>query len=132
MPVPGNWWEQPRVHTHGFAVPSTIEENHQHLVNGFTKPVNGSSYDRHTHFYNGLTSFEREHYHRYYGETGPAIPLADGSHYHGVSGRVYYNYTSPLPIVFGGVVYSNVERPRHDHKYEGRTGSPLGFYPPNY
>lgn len=119
-------------HVHYYKGITTIEENHRHYIDGFTYPVNGSSYDQHTHRYRGITSFENEHYHRYYGETSPAIPLPNGSHYHTIKGRVYFNYSEPLEIEYGGVVYGPEEKEVHDHNYQGQTGKETGMFPADF
>ncbi|WP_078545715.1 YmaF family protein [Litchfieldia alkalitelluris] len=123
-----DWTKKPS-HSHYYYALSTENVGHRHVVDGFTFNVNGSNDDEHVHHYTGLTKFEARHYHRYYGVTGPAIPTEDGGHYHEIEGRVYNNYIDPLTIKFGGVVYSQTKRDVHDHNYEGRTGTGIGYFP---
>lgn len=123
-----NWSKRP-AHAHYYYADSTIKEDHEHIVDGFTFSVNGSNTDNHMHAFKGVTSFEKGHYHRYYGKTGSAIPLPNGTHYHEISGRVYFNYNVPEEIEHGGVVYSPAKKDVHDHNFKGLSGEPLGYYP---
>lgn len=116
-------------HAHLFRAITTTYRTHYHVIDGFTRVVNGSSLDRHRHLYRGITSFQNKHYHRFYGETGPAIPLPDGSHYHTFENRTYYNYDKPLETEYGGVLYGEGERPKHDHRFKGRTYEIVGEDP---
>ena len=126
-------WSKKPAHAHYFNAQSTEKEGHRHMVDGFTFSVNGSNDDKHVHHYTGLTSFVNGHYHRFYGKTGPAIKLEDGSHYHKFSGRVYFNYSDPEQVEFGGVVYSpSAEKEVHDHTYEGETGTGIGYFPDDW
>jgi hypothetical protein len=116
-------------HAHRFFAETTVSKNHYHIVEGFTRVVNGNSYDRHYHLYRGVTSFENKHYHRFFGKTGPAITLPDGSHYHLIEERTYYNYDEALKIKFGGVKYGDPDRPKHDHRFKGKTMESVGYEP---
>jgi YmaF family len=116
-------------HAHFYFTETTVSKDHFHILKGFTKPVNGNSFDRHFHRYLGITSFDNKHYHRYYGKTGPAIPLSDGGHYHELDNRTYYNYDEPLEVEFGGVLYDEQNRPKHEHFFKGRTSEPVGYDP---
>ncbi|MFV2045926.1 YmaF family protein [Metabacillus litoralis] len=116
-------------HAHRFSAFTTIYREHFHIIDGFTRGVNGNSFDRHRHLYRGITSFKNKHYHRFYGETGPAIPLPGGGHYHLFEDRTYYNYDEPIDIEYGGVLYGEGERPKHDHRFEGRTYGIVGEDP---
>ncbi|WP_248928517.1 YmaF family protein [Paenibacillus hamazuiensis] len=128
-------WEKPRAHVHYAKMLSSIERGHQHGIDFFVFPVTGSSYDGHVHFYRGFSELERGHAHRFYGYTGPAIPLPDGTHYHELSGQTYLNYTTPLPVQIGGetyiegVQYNPQAKDVHRHAYAGYTGRPVGYEP---
>ncbi|MFY4773976.1 YmaF family protein [Metabacillus sp. RGM 3146] len=113
-------------HSHLYAFETLNAEDHFHIINRFTKPVNGDSYDAHIHYYSGITSFNNGHYHRFYGETGPAIPREDGSHYHEIYGVTYNNYTDPPEGGYGGVVYGTPSMPVHKHAFGGNTSNPVG------
>jgi hypothetical protein len=114
-------------HAHYFHAISTKSQEHRHVVYGYTYSVNGSSTDKHIHTYTGITTFDHGHYHRYYGVTGPAIPLPDGSHYHEIQGRVYFNYNVPVDVPYGGVVYKPTLKEKHDHRYKGLTSKGIGY-----
>lgn len=114
-------------HAHFFQGVTEMKEDHFHYLTGFSKPLNGNSYDGHFHYIEGLTTFDNQHYHRFYAKTGPPIPMLDGSHYHLFFGKSYRNYTDPEPTQFGGVVYSQQQRPVHQHLYKGRTSGPIGY-----
>jgi hypothetical protein len=116
-------------HAHRYVVKSMDSKGHHHFVDGITRVVNGNNIDRHVHMYRGVTTFDKNHYHRYYGKTGPAIPLPDGSHYHEIEERTFYNYDEPIEIKFGGVIYGEHDRPKHDHWYKGRTIDIVGNDP---
>lgn len=119
-------------HAHPYRAITTTERGHRHVVYGFTFSANGSNLDDHTHFYRGITTAESGHYHRYYGITGPPIALPNGTHYHEISGRVYRNYVEPIETPYGGVVYQAGKKEVHDHRYKGRTGEPLGYFPEDW
>jgi YmaF family len=117
----------PVPHAHFFQGVTEKKENHHHYLLGFSKPLNGNSYDGHFHYVEGLTTFENQHYHRFYVQTGPAIPMLDGSHYHLFYGKSYRNYTEADPPEFGGVVYSAQQKQVHHHLFSGRTSGPIGY-----
>ncbi len=116
-------------HAHRIYAQTTVDKGHFHLITGFTRNVNGNSFDKHVHRFQGITSYENNHYHRYYGITGPAIPLPDGSHYHEFNERTYFNYDEPLEIQHGGVWYAADDKPKHDHRFQGRTVDRIGVDP---
>ncbi len=116
-------------HAHRYFTRTTIDNGHYHFVEGFTRTVNGNALDQHFHLFRGITSYENNHYHRYYGKTGPAIPMGNGDHYHLIENRTYYNYDQPLEVEFGGVLYSEDERPKHDHNFKGNTFETVGYDP---
>jgi hypothetical protein len=116
-------------HAHFYSTETTVSKDHFHFLKGFTKPVNGNSFDRHFHLFRGITSLDNKHYHRYYGKTGPAIPLSDGGHYHELENRTYYNYDEPLEVKFGGILYGEQNRPKHEHFFKGRTYELVGNDP---
>jgi len=123
-------WSKSPSHAHYFKAQSTESYNHTHIVEAFTFNVNGSSADEHVHHYTGITSISNNHYHRFYGKTGPPIRLENGGHYHKVSGRVFFNYNDPIVVKYGGVVYHpNLGRDVHEHKYEGKTSEGIGYFP---
>ncbi|MDR0137456.1 YmaF family protein [Metabacillus idriensis] len=117
----------PVPHAHFYQGVTEYKENHYHYVLGFSKPLNGNSYDKHFHYVEGLTTFDNQHYHRFYVKTGPPIPMLDGTHYHLFSGKTYRNYTEGEPVEFGGVVYSEQQKPVHQHLFNGRTSGPIGY-----
>ncbi|MTH51804.1 hypothetical protein GKZ89_00185 [Bacillus mangrovi] len=119
-------------HSHVFLIETSTAEGHSHVMDGFTKPVNGNAFDRHTHFYSGISSYEEKHYHRFYGQTGPAVPLPDGTHYHSMEGRTYFNYNQPPGTVTGGVQYAEGVVERHYHLFSGMTGNPVGIDQPGW
>ncbi|WP_273131178.1 YmaF family protein [Bacillus weihaiensis] len=116
-------------HSHRFFARTTLVKGHYHYIEGFTKTVNGNGLDRHVHAFQGITSNQGKHYHRFYSVTGPAIPLEDGGHYHEISDRIYYNYDEPLELLYGGVLYAANERPKHDHQFKGITYEAVGYDP---
>ncbi|KZZ82761.1 YmaF family protein [Bacillus sp. SJS] len=117
-------------HSHVFLIVTSESEGHTHVMDGFTKPVNGNAFDGHFHFFSGISSFDEGHYHRFYGKTGPAIPLPDGTHYHSMSGRTYFNYNKPPGMTTGGVQYAEGGIERHFHLFDGMTGNPVGVDQP--
>jgi hypothetical protein len=59
--------------------------------------------DQHVHYFNGVTTLNDGHTHKYVGITGPAVPI-QGGHVHLISGvtsfddhhiHYYGNYTEP-------------------------------------
>ena len=113
-------------HAHYFFVKTTFSKDHYHIINGFTRMVNGNEIDRHDHLFRGITSFDHNHYHRFYGKTGLAIPLPEGGHYHLLEMRTYFNYDRQLVNKYGGVVYGDSDHPKHDHLFKGKTGRSVG------
>jgi hypothetical protein len=49
-------------HAHRFFAKTTVTKAHYHTIEGYTRSVNGNSFDRHIHMYRGVTSFENKHY----------------------------------------------------------------------
>jgi len=126
-------WSKCPSHSHYFHAQTTESVNHSHIIDVFTFNVNGSNDDKHFHHYTGITRMANNHYHRFYGKTGPPIPLDNGGHYHKVSGRVYFNYNEPIVVKYGGVVYDwDLGRDVHDHKYEGKTSDGIGYFPDDW
>lgn len=116
-------------HAHYARVRSSYQQGHWHTVDFFTYPVNGSGSDGHHHDFQGVTRMAaydgQIHFHRFYGITGPAIALPDGSHYHQINGEV-----NDEPFLFEGGSYKTVlSIPRHTHLYSGATSSGLGYEP---
>ncbi|RBW69763.1 hypothetical protein DS031_09530 [Bacillus taeanensis] len=122
-----NWLEK-IAHTHYFKTVSSKNVYHQHVVDGFTYPINGSSYDGHRHFYRSRTSFNSNHFHRVRGYTGPAVPLPDGTHYHVIEGNVIEQYLNPEVSEYGGLTYMPGQK-THRHPFKAITSKPLGYYP---
>lgn len=122
-------WRPGPAHAHYARVEASIELGHRHTVDFFTYPVNGTGADGHVHDYQGVTRVAaydgQVHFHRLLGITGPAIALADGSHYHLIGGEV-----NDEPFRFEGGSYRTVLTiPRHTHDYAGATGPGLGQEP---
>ncbi|PYI55000.1 YmaF family protein [Paenibacillus flagellatus] len=112
----------PPAHAHYLQAVTSRELGHSHIVQLFTYPVNGSARDGHVHDFQGHTFLDRDHFHRFYGKTGPALPLPDGSHYHDIRIEV-----DDEPFQFQGGSYKTVLTiPRHVHTFGGATGKPLG------
>ncbi|MCP6681298.1 YmaF family protein [Bacillus nakamurai] len=124
-------WSKKPPHVHAYRAKTDAERGHYHLIEGFSKPENGSNTDQHTHYYSGITSFENGHFHRYYGISGPAIPRLDGTHYHELEETTFSAYNEPIEIRYGGVVYDprNDVRKTHRHKLKGRTREVVGNEP---
>lgn len=120
--------EKPPSHAHLFRGWSVPQLGHAHFVEIFTYSVNGNAADRHVHTYQGHSSVSSGHFHRFFGTTGPAIPLPNGSHYHDVDGAL-----DDEPFEFKGGFYVTVTRiKRHTHGYKGFTGTGLGYEPPDW
>ncbi|MEK3808844.1 YmaF family protein [Bacillus sp. FSL H8-0547] len=117
----------PVPHAHFYQGVTEEQEGHTHALLGFSKPINGTSFDRHYHYVEGVTTFDNNHYHRFYVKTGPPIPMLDGTHYHLFYGKTYRNYTEGEPTQFGGVVYSPQQKQVHQHLFSGRTSGPIGY-----
>jgi hypothetical protein len=90
------------VHVHEYSTPTSVNDGHHHVVQGFTS---GSiaSVGGHVHYYEGTTTLADGHVHHFRGYTGPAVTLADGTHYHLFSGDTSYQHG-------------------HLHQYRGKTG----------
>ncbi|MGA9288016.1 MAG: YmaF family protein [Anaerobacillus sp.] len=107
-------YELPFAHAHYFKGELEVSDEHDHeILIGYSFPVNGTSFDQHVHRIEGLTIKENGHQHRYGLQSGPAIPLPAGGHYHTFEGKTF-----------------SVEN--HAHSFRGETGLPLGNYPPNW
>ncbi|MEF3301669.1 YmaF family protein [Paenibacillus sp. GYB003] len=119
-------------HAHYAAYRTSSVAGHSHIVDFFTYPVNGTATDGHTHDYQGVSRVAnygtQSHFHRIVGETGPAVPLPDGSHYHLVEGSL-----NDEPFQFEGGSYKTVLTiPRHPHSFSGPTGTGIGYEPPGW
>jgi hypothetical protein len=125
-------------HTHHLRAVTTAERGHRHVLQSFVYANNGSAYDGHIHDFQGITDQANGHRHRFYGRTGPALPLADGSHYHAVSGWTYLNYTQPVQVLIGGmpleggVIYSETAEGLHRHAYSAATSVNFGEPPADW
>lgn len=95
-----NWqWR----HAHKYATPTSITNNHRHVVAGTTSADAGGDSDNHVHYYEGYTTFDDGHDHHFRGWTGPPVPLPSGGHYHEFAGQTSFD-------------------DRHSHYYHGQTG----------
>lgn len=75
-------------HSHGYAGATTYNHGHIHHYGGVTdKAPSGVP---HTHCIEGATTFNLAHDHKYTTQTGPAINLPDGRHYHCFQTRVEF------------------------------------------
>jgi hypothetical protein len=97
----------------------TIDNNrniHYHFLSGITSYNDGHSHKYegqsdvspntvgHIHYYSFYTSYENRHTHLIYGDTGPAVYLPNGEHYHLFEGQTTIDGLNP-----------------HSHRYYGRT-----------
>ena len=78
------------VHVHKYCLPTSINDEHKHLVRGRTSPAAGGL-DEHTHYYEGFTTCENGHVHRYCGITGPAVACPGYGHSHEMYGRTSFD-----------------------------------------
>ncbi|GAA3404701.1 YmaF family protein [Paenibacillus hodogayensis] len=119
-------------HAHYAAARSSTELGHWHWIYFFTYPVNGSAADGHVHDYQGTSRVADykgvSHFHRFNGTTGPAIALADGTHYHLFSAELN---DEPFQLE-GGSYLTVLSIPRHTHSFSGPTGPGLGYEPPGW
>ncbi|WP_238178205.1 YmaF family protein [Paenibacillus contaminans] len=114
-------------HAHYALVRSSAALGHWHWIGFFTYPVNGGDTDSHIHDFQGVSRVADyqgiSHFHRFTGETGQAIPLSGGGHYH-----MFDAATDNEPFQFKGGAYKTVlSIPRHIHAFTGATGSGLGY-----
>lgn len=116
-------------HAHYFlpAVTSTAL-GHRHSITFFTYATNGYAADGHVHSFQGTTELGFNHFHRIVGNTGPAIPLGSGAHFHWVQFEV-----DDEPFEFQEGYYETVlSIPRHTHRVAGPTSTGIGYFPPNW
>lgn len=110
-------------HAHHFRGNTSVTMGHFHLADFYAYAANGSANDKHTHRLQGYTYVNDKHFHRYLGNTGPAIPLPDGSHYHMIDIEV-----NDEPFITKGNFYSTVlSIDRHTHRLTGPTGTGIGY-----
>lgn len=76
------------MHSHNYCGLTTLEQRHIHHYAGVTSV--DENMPRHRHRMEGYTTYDDEHAHYYALETGPAIYLPFGGHYHYFRGRVQY------------------------------------------
>lgn len=119
-------------HVHYFRGSTGETLQHTHFIEFFTYPVNGNGYDGHIHQFQGITELSLQgkvrHLHRFLTQTGPAISLPDGSHYHELHTEV-----DDEPFEHYGNYYRTVFAiQRHKHIIYGATGTPIGSVPPNW
>ncbi|MCZ8512275.1 YmaF family protein [Paenibacillus filicis] len=113
-------------HAHHYHGMTSVTLNHRHIVDFYLYALNGSATDGHIHRYQGLTYIADRHFHRLIGNSGPAIPLPDGSHYHLIDGL-----TDEEPFINRGNFYSTVlSIDRHTHRLVGPTGRGIGYEDP--
>ena len=103
-----NAYYYPVLHFHPYETVSSIDSGyggypHRHILAGNTTVDLGSDVDNHVHFFEGVTTFDDGHVHRYRGVTGGPIPIPGGEHYH----------------IFSGVTSFD---DGHSHSYYGKTG----------
>lgn len=73
-------------HSHSYSGVTTYNQGHVHHYGGVTcKAPSGVP---HCHKMNGITTFNNGHEHKYVTETGPAMNLPNGCHYHCFRTRV--------------------------------------------
>lgn len=89
-------------HSHYFKGYTSIEGGHYHTIEYVTDAE--ATGPNHTHNYVGFTSSDNNHNHEFFGRTGPAIFLEDGTHYHIVEGFT-----------------KDPELRMHQHYYKGAT-----------
>ena len=97
-------WDGVPVHVHSFSGVTSYEVGHAHEYAGITAPA--PSGVPHIHEYDTETTFNDGHAHHIRGQTGDAVPLPGGGHYHFFSGYTTVNGRTP-----------------HAHAYQGRTGN---------
>lgn len=122
-----DWPSQP-AHAHHCRIITLFNLGHRHVLNFFTYAVNGSGTDGHIHQFQGASSIADGHFHRFLGASGPAIPLADGSHYHEISGTV-----KDEPFEFKRGSYKTILAiQRHIHSFSGASGTGIGYEPADW
>ncbi|MGF7029638.1 hypothetical protein J2T17_000543 [Paenibacillus mucilaginosus] len=116
-------------HAHEFRIRTAPALGHTHHMLLYTYAVNGTGEDGHIHKFQGHTLMaDGSHFHRVTGQTGPAIPLPGGKHYHEASGELDDEPFQPK----GGYYTTMLSVPRHVHGYAGRSGPPIGTEPPEW
>jgi YmaF family len=90
-----------KVHYHEIKGVTSFFIDHNHRYLGLTDTVENN--DGHTHQFYAITSDNKDHIHILRGETGPAIPLVNGRHYHDFKG------------------IKTIENQAHHHRYGGKT-----------
>ncbi len=113
-------------HAHYFFPAITSEAlGHMHRSTFFVYAANGNATDGHVHSFQGTTNLDANHFHRFLGDTGPAIPLDNGAHYHWVKLEV-----DDEPFQFQEGYYETVLTiPRHTHRFSGATSTGIGYFP---
>jgi hypothetical protein len=121
--------EIPPAHVHFFTTKTSEVLNHHHLLRLYTFSVNGTAYDGHVHQYQGITGIRYGHYHNFYGTSGPAIPLPDGSHIHSLQGIVELNAynTSRGGALIHSAKMEGVIRELHQHTYSDYSTIGFGY-----
>ncbi|NEW06250.1 hypothetical protein GK047_09525 [Paenibacillus sp. SYP-B3998] len=119
----------PPAHVHFFTTKTSETLHHYHLLRLYTFSVNGTAYDGHVHQYQGITGIKYGHFHNYYGQTGPAIPLRDGSHIHILKGVVEPNAynTSRKGALVKSAEKEGLISELHQHTYFGYSTIGFGY-----
>ncbi|NOU72243.1 hypothetical protein GC098_12550 [Paenibacillus sp. LMG 31458] len=121
----------PPAHVHFFEIITSEELNHHHLLRLYTFNVNGTAYDNHVHQYSGISGIRYGHYHAYYGTTGPAIALQDGTHFHLLDGTVElnaYNTSRGGALVKSKQIEGLIQE-LHRHSYAGYSSIGMSYEP---
>lgn len=121
----------PPAHVHFFEIMTSETLQHDHLLRLYTFSMNGTAYDKHVHQYQGISGIKYGHYHTYYGTTGPAIALLDGTHFHLLDGTVELNaYNTPRKDALERSAASEgLIRELHQHTYVGYSSAGFGYEP---
>ncbi|GFZ95463.1 hypothetical protein GCM10008018_47360 [Paenibacillus marchantiophytorum] len=116
---------------HFFESKTSDELDHHHLIRVYTFSVNGTAYDCHVHQYQGITGIRYGHYHNFYGITGPAIALQDGTHFHLLDGIVELNAfnTSRSGALVLSAKNDGLIRELHQHNYSGYSSIGMSYEP---
>jgi hypothetical protein len=116
-------------HVHFFETITTEELGHHHLLRLYTFNVNGTAYDQHVHQFQGISAIKYGHYHAFYGISGPPIAMADGSHFHLLSGVVEPNLynTGRRGWLAKSAQKEGIIVQIHQHAYRGYSSTGFGY-----
>ncbi|OPH60759.1 hypothetical protein BC351_16300 [Paenibacillus ferrarius] len=121
----------PPAHVHFFKNITSEELKHRHLQRVYTFSVNGTAYDGHVHQYQGITGIRYGHYHNFFGISGPAIALQNGTHIHLLEGIVdlnAYNTSRSGALVQSAKAYGLITE-LHQHPYSGYSTIGMSYEP---